>query len=143
MRKSRQQGVALVEFALAVPLLLMLSFITVEFGRALHQYNVLAKSVRDAARYLSMQAPGTRTAEARNLVLYGTTTAGSTPLVHGLTAAHVPDPVWQTAGSLPLINTVTVQVTGYTFQPLVTAPFGLAFPGMQFTPIQATMRSPL
>lgn len=142
MRKS-QQGVAIIEFALAVPLLLILSFITVEFGRAMHQYNVLAKSVRDSARYMSMRAPGTGIPEARNLVLYGTTTAGSTPLVHGLTATHVPDPTWQTAGTLPLINTVTVRVQGYTFQPMFTTPFGLTFPVLQFSPITATMRSPL
>lgn len=140
MRNTRQSGVAIIEFALVVPLLLMLSFITVEFGRAMHQYNTLAKSVRDAARYLSTVEPNTHMTEARNLVMYGTTTAGSTPLVHGLTASHVPNPTWQTAGSLPLINTVTVQVTGYTFQPMFTAPFGLTFPAMQFTPIRATMR---
>ena len=53
--KKKQNGVALVEFALVLPLLLILTFITTEFGRALYQYNTIAKSLRDASRYLSAQ----------------------------------------------------------------------------------------
>src|SRR5687768_8127054 len=68
----KQHGVALVEFALILPFLLVLSIITFEFGRAIWQYNTLTKSVRDAARYLSLQTPGTKIAEARNLMVYGT-----------------------------------------------------------------------
>ena len=51
--KRRQKGVAIVEFALILPFLLLLTFITTEFGRAIWEYNTLTKSVRDAARYLS------------------------------------------------------------------------------------------
>ncbi len=69
--KNRQSGVALVEFALVLPLLLLMTFVVTEYSRALYQYNTLTKSVRDAARYLSMQDPGTRIAQAKNLVVYG------------------------------------------------------------------------
>ena len=62
---------AIVEFALILPFLLLLTFIATEFGRAIWQYNTLTKSVRDAARYLSIQTPGTQIAEARNLMVYG------------------------------------------------------------------------
>ena len=55
--KRRQKGVAIVEFALVLPFLLLLTFITTEFGRAIWEYNTLTKSVRDAARYLSIQTP--------------------------------------------------------------------------------------
>ena len=55
--EERQKGTAIVEFALVLPFLLLLTFITTEFGRAIWQYNTLAKSVRDAARYLSLQTP--------------------------------------------------------------------------------------
>src|SRR5688500_11611226 len=101
--KRRQHGVALVEFALILPLLLLLTFITTEFGRAMYQYNTLAKSVRDSARYLSMQTPGTKMTEARNLVVYGNTAGTGTPLALGLTMAHVPNPTWQNAGTNPVI----------------------------------------
>ena len=43
--KKKENGTALVEFALVLPLLLILTFITTEFSRALYQYNTLTKSV--------------------------------------------------------------------------------------------------
>jgi Flp pilus assembly protein TadG len=140
---KRQKGVAIVEFALAVPLMLIMSFITTEFGRAVYQYNTLAKSVRDAARYLSIQTPGTHQAEAANLIVYGNTAGTGRPLAVGLNTSHVAAPVWSTAGSTPTINTVTVGVTGYTFSPMVATAFGLPFATITFSDIRATMRSHL
>lgn len=50
----KQHGVAAVEFALVIiPLLLIVAGI-VEFGRTFWYYNALAKSTRDAARYVSV-----------------------------------------------------------------------------------------
>jgi Flp pilus assembly protein TadG len=141
--KTRQHGVALVEFALVLPLLLALSLAASELGRAVYRYNTTAKAVRDAVRYLAVQTPGTHKAEARNLVVYGNT-AGTGPLLDdGLTAANVPDPTWQAAGSNPLINTVTVRVTGYQFRPMIANMFGTAFATITFSDISATMRSPI
>ena len=142
-QRTRQQGVALVEFALVLPLLLTLALFVAEFGRAIMYYNTLTKSVRDAARYLSTQTPGTGLAEARNLIVYGTTATGNTPLVPGLTAAMVPNPVWQVQGALPAINVVTVSVTGYTFQPMWSGVFGKTINPIGFSNITASMRSPL
>ena len=65
--KNKQNGVALVEFALILPLLLLLTFITTEFGRAVYQYNTITKSVRDAVRYLSTQTPGTQIPPSQKL----------------------------------------------------------------------------
>jgi Flp pilus assembly protein TadG len=84
----RQQGVELVELALILPFLILLSMLVVEFGRALYEYNTVAKSVRDAVRYLSVQLPNTNCAQAQNLVVYGKTTAGTTPLARGLTTVQ-------------------------------------------------------
>ena len=137
----RQRGAAIIEFALILPLLLVLTFITTEFGRAMYEYNALTKSTRDAARYLSVQfQSNTQVDEARNLAVYGTTTAGSQPLVSNLATSQV-TAVWGTAGTAPVINVVTVTITGYQFQSLVTTMFGLDFPAMTFPPITATMRS--
>lgn len=137
----KQKGVALVEFALVLPFLILLSIITVEFGRAVWEYNTLTKSVRDAARYLSIQTPGTRITEARNLAVYGNPSGGGAPLALGLTPAHVPDPVWRTAGTAPVINTVTVSISGYTFNSMFVSVLGLPFGAIRFSDIKATMRS--
>jgi Flp pilus assembly protein TadG len=143
IRKPRQAGVALVEFAFVLPLLLLLSLMATELGRAVYRYNTTAKTVRDAVRYLSVQTPGTHVAEARNLVVYGNTAGAGAPLDSALTAANVPAPTWQTAGSDPLINTVTIRVSGYRFRPLVASMFGARFAAITFNDISATMRSPL
>jgi hypothetical protein len=139
--KTRQKGVAIVEFALILPFLLLLTFITTEFGRAIWEYNTLTKSVRDAARYLSIQTPGTHVAEARNLMVYGNLAGSGTPLALGLSTLNVPDPTWQTAGTNPVINTVTVRISGYTFNSMFTSVWGVPFGTFTYGDITATMRS--
>src|SRR3954467_15130876 len=112
---KKQSGVALVEFALVLPLLLLMTFIVVEYSRALYQYNTLTKSVRDAARYLSVQSPGSGITQSKNLIVYGNLAGSGLPLAIGLSKSQVPDPVWALSGALPVMNTVTVKITGYTF----------------------------
>lgn len=51
-------GGAAAEFALVLPLLLILLFAGLEIGRALHDYHTVSKSVRDAGRYAA-RWPGT------------------------------------------------------------------------------------
>lgn len=140
--KYFQKGAAVTEFALVLPLLLILTFITTEFGRALYEYNTLTKSVRDAARYLSVRSPQTNITEAKNLVIYGNTAGYGNPLVAGITVSNVPDPVWSSSGSFPVVNTVTVSVTNYGFRSIVPGAFSIGFGNLTFSPIRATMRSP-
>ena len=142
--KKHQYGVAIIEFALILPLLLLLTFITTEFGRAVYQYNTLTKSVRDAVRYLSVQTPETHTTEAQNLMVFGNVSGTGPPLAPGLSVqSNVPRPTWQTAGTAPVINTVRVRITGYVFRPLVSSVFGLSFSILTYSDITATMRSQL
>lgn len=136
-----QRGVALVEFALILPFLLLLSITAAEFGRAIWQYNTLTKSVRDAARYLSLQTPGTHITQARNLMVYGNLSGTGTPLTIGLSASNVPDPTWQTAGTAPVINTVTVTIRGFAFRSMFATVFGQQFGTITYSDISATMRS--
>jgi hypothetical protein len=140
---SSQRGVAIIEFALILPLLLILMFVVTELGRAVLQYNTMTKAVRDAVRYLSMQTPGTKMTEARNLVVYGKFSTDGSPIVPGLSLANVPNPTWQPAGANPVITTVTIQITGYTFEPIIGSAFGVTFGPFTFSDIRATMRSPL
>ena len=148
--KTKQNGVALVEFALILPLLLLLTFITTEFGRAMFEYNAVTKSTRDAVRYLSIQTPGTHIAEAQNLMVYGNLAGTGTPLARGLTLANVPAGsccVWQTAGTDPVVNIVTVRISSYKFHSLIPSVFGTALGGVNgditFSDITASMRGPI
>ena len=104
---KRERGVALTEFALTLPMLLMIMLPILEFGRAYYQYNTIAKSVRQAARYLSVRSPGIDTDKARNIVVYGNPAGSGTPLVPGLSLSNVPAPTYCTTGSYPVLNTVT------------------------------------
>ncbi len=47
------RGNAGAEFALVLPLLMLLLFGAIEIGRALHDFHVVNETVRDAGRYLS------------------------------------------------------------------------------------------
>jgi len=138
----RQRGVALVEFALLLPFMLILTLSVTEIGRAYYQYNTIAKSVREAARYLSVRAKNVDVDKARNIVVYGNPNATGTPLALGLSLSNVPNPTWDSTGSYPTFSTVTVSVTGYKFVSLVSSVFGVPLGTINFNTIQATMRSP-
>ena len=145
--KTSQTGTAIVEFALVLPLLLLLTMTTTEFGRAIYQYNTIVKSLRDATRYLSIQTPNTKITEAKNLVVFGNIAGTGPALVTGLTVAKVAAPTWQLTGSDPLIKTVTITVTGYKFHSLFVSVFGVTFGDINgdisFGNISASMRSPI
>lgn len=129
--KNRQRGVAMVELAIVLPLLLAICFAITEFGRAIYTYDTLAKSARGAARYLTTQAAGGAHPIARNLVVYGNPAGTGTPLMPGLNASNMGSMVAicdasittctanRNQGSNPTINTVTVTITGYKFTPLL------------------------
>lgn len=162
--QRHQRGAAAVEFALvAIPLIAILFGIT-ELGRAAYTYDTLDKSVRTAARYLSFYNAGDATAQAaaRNLVVYGQTSQGSTPLAPGLTTAmvdicdaadaslcpgvaHASVPSCNGATCTGSVNLVTVRVTAYPFTSLAS----FFVPNMSFgssansTGIAATMRQDL
>lgn len=140
---ARERGTALVEFALTLPFILILMFTIVDLGRAVQRYNGLVKAARDAVRYLSVHQQGTHANEARNLVMYGTLDGSGTLLDPDLTVDMVKAPTWRTEGANPLINTVTVRISGYQFTPIASSVFGVAFPTFTFGDITATMRCPL
>lgn len=149
---NKQQGSALIEFGLTIGILVAIVFGITEFGRAIYQYDTLAKAARDAARYLSTKAPGDATAiaAAQCLAVYGQPTCTGTPLADGLTTAMVSicdatscPATNQAQGSNPVVNLVTVTIGGannpYTFQSVV--PF--VVPNIPFGAISVTMRQVL
>ncbi len=51
--RPKQQGIALVELAIAIPAMLVVMLITAEITRVMYQYNTLTKLVRDGSRAIS------------------------------------------------------------------------------------------
>lgn len=149
-RHFQQRGVAAVEFAILLPMLLLIVFGITEFGRALYYYNTLVKASRDAARYVMTQQPGGGAdAAAQCLAVYGNTGCTGSALAPGLTTAMVSVCDWmrcpgthQAQGSDPVVNLVTVTISGYTFQSIV--PFVTAnLSSFTFSPISTTMKGNL
>jgi Flp pilus assembly protein TadG len=96
--RNMQKGAALVEFAIVVPLLLLLVVGISEFSYAYYHLNMLNKSVQDGARYFSDpqrarngdiygaidvstvtngNGNGANITKAQNLVKYGSTATGT------------------------------------------------------------------
>ena len=60
-RRQRTRGQALVEFALALPIFLMLMMAVFDLGRGIYMYNGVAEAARELARVTSVY-PGTEVA---------------------------------------------------------------------------------
>lgn len=59
LRANRDRGAAAVEFALVLPVLLLLMCGIVDFGRALHEQIVLTQAAREGARLAALSEPDT------------------------------------------------------------------------------------
>ena len=89
--RSRHLGLAMVEFVIALPILLMLIVATAELGRAFVQYNALTKTLRDCARYVASRSlfgstgtvviNATLQSQTKNLIVYGNIGGSGTPLL--------------------------------------------------------------
>lgn len=83
--KGKQQGAAVIEFALLLVLLLMFVAGVIEFGRAFWYYDALTKATRDGARYLSntrasaLVALDTATQDAAKQMVVSTATQAQVP----------------------------------------------------------------
>ena len=120
-QSQRQQGLAMVEFTLVLPLLLLLLLAFGEFGRMLYQYNVLLQASRDADRFVANQAWNSTLgavalsdalkAQTRNVAVYGVPANTGTAVVAGLTTSMV---------DVVAVGTDHVRVTiTYTFCPVI------------------------
>jgi Flp pilus assembly protein TadG len=133
---SDERGTAMVEFAIVMPLLIVMGFGAAEFGRAIQHHHVVEKSARDAARYLSRVpadcATGIAAADiltAKRLAMTGYATAGTAPIL-----SYWGDPATD--------STVTVTVGCYdnsagTFygpvsMPLITVAIALPYQAIGF-----------
>jgi Flp pilus assembly protein TadG len=98
----RQRGLAMVEFVLTAPVLLLLLFGTVEFGHFLIQYSTLNDAVRNAARYVAGVALSGTTGElvqgaawtslqteGQNLAVFGNKAGSGTALLPSLNLGQI------------------------------------------------------
>ena len=101
LRTKSERGAELIEFALVLPLILLLCLGVVEFGRAYYTYNILSKAVRDGARFLStglVTSTGTVDATTatgtKNVVVYGNVAGTGTKILPDLltTQVNIPAP---------------------------------------------------
>jgi Flp pilus assembly protein TadG len=120
---QRQQGLAMVEFTLVLPVLLLLMLAFGEFGRMLYQYNILLQASRDADRFVASQAwnstlgtitlSNTLLTQTQNVAVYGVPANTGTAVVSGLTTGNV---------VVAAVGTDHVRVTiTYTFCPVIGA----------------------
>ena len=121
--QQRQQGLAMVEFTLVLPVLLLLLLAFGEFGRMLYQYNLLLQASRDADRFVASQAwdstlgtvalSDTLLTQTKNVAVYGVPANTGTAVVSGLTTGNV---------DVAAVGTDHVRVTiTYTFCPVIGA----------------------
>ncbi len=111
----------MVEFTIALFLLMFLFLAVSEIGRAFLHYNSLTRAVRDSARLVSTQALAGQTGtvsldptvvtSARNLVAYGNPQGTGPALLPGLVPGNV---TVRDAGN----NNIAVAVT-YNYQPMI------------------------
>lgn len=185
-----QDGTALVEFAIVLPIFLLLFFTLIEFGRLGGEYVMADKAMQRAARIAAVRPPacsGIPTFNARGTVPAGTTppkygtacAAGTTVCVSpaaalctGTPGNPTVDEIWLAVSPMlppnateqnlrfgysydpalnflggPYVPTVTLELTGLTFQFVVplgplaalagstgsAPPNSLPFPAMQMT----------
>jgi Flp pilus assembly protein TadG len=119
--RQRQQGLAMVEFTLVLPVLLLLMLAFGEFGRMLYQYNILLQASRDADRFVASNAwdstlgavalSSTLLTQTKNVAVYGVPANTGTAVVSGLTTGNV---------VVAAVGTDHVRVTiTYTFCPVI------------------------
>lgn len=100
---KHERGSAIVEFSLAIPLMVSLFLGTFQFGYAYYVYNELEQAVRAGARYASLRSYDANYDTAvKNVVVYGdpAPSGSPTPVVKGLGLGNVEVTRDTTAGTV-------------------------------------------
>jgi Flp pilus assembly protein TadG len=92
--KKSERGNALLEFALGFTVLWLLFAGLYQFGYSFYVYNAVMTSVENAAQLGAKMTydtgnPSQFTNAVTNMVVYGNTTAGTKPVVPGLSSSNV------------------------------------------------------
>jgi len=119
-----REGSVMLEFAIGSGVLIAAFTGTFQFGYSFLQYNNLENAVARGARYASLVPYDSATTTysdafgtaVKNMVLYGSPTAGTSPVLPGLTTSNVNLTVTFTSG---VPSAMTVSITGYTINAVV------------------------
>jgi Flp pilus assembly protein TadG len=125
-----ERGSSIVELAIVFPILLLLFVGVAEIGRLFYTYTTLAKATKMGARFLTTEkdaeskTDATKAAvkaRAARLVVcgYEDSCTNRPSILPGLTTSNVSVTLPNTTPGFIGPRFVTVQITGYTFQPLV------------------------
>jgi hypothetical protein len=122
IKNKSERGNALLEFALGWSILWALFAGIYQFGYSFYVYNTVLTSVANAAELGSKMtydtaSPSTYTTALQNMVVYGSTTAGTTPIVRGLATTNVTVTV-NLAGTIP--SDVTITINNYNIDAVFT-----------------------
>jgi Flp pilus assembly protein TadG len=131
--RRNESGVALVEFAILLPMLLLVFAVIIEGGRLMWSYQSAAAGVRDATRYLARVAPldicfsgapiNVYTSDLETIV--GERLGGAAVFPTGITVTSVtPGLTCDTSGTYRISPTPVAQVTAAL---TVTFPFSSVF----------------
>jgi len=97
MNMIKQKGTSTVEFAMLLPVLLMLIFMVSELGTMFYRLNAVTKSVQDATRYLSdvsvSPTIALTNAQVKNLICSGDTGGAGAQIVPECQTKLVLDPL--------------------------------------------------
>jgi Flp pilus assembly protein TadG len=112
IKNKSERGNALLEFALGWSILWVLFAGIYQFGYSFYVYNSVLTSVANAAELGSKMTydtanPSQFTTALQNMVVYGNTTAGTSPIVPGLSTSNVTVNV-NPQGTLPTDITITI-----------------------------------
>ncbi|MGF1702942.1 pilus assembly protein [Photobacterium makurazakiensis] len=117
----KNQGLAIIEFTILLPIFLLIMFSIAELGRAFYTYNELDKLSRDSARYLSSEInKGTTNnysltdidiLSATNLAIYGSINGGTETVIPNLALSHV---------QITLTDNYINVVITYPYQPVLS-----------------------
>ena len=125
LQRTKRRGNALLEFALGLPLLLLVFTGVYRFGYTFYVYNLLQSAVREGARYGSLAdydgaASGSdfRT-RVQNMVVYANPSPSGSPppVVPGLTTSNVTVNPQLDAKGIP--TRISVQIDGFSSNLLV------------------------
>ena len=127
---SDERGSSIVELAIVFPILLLLFVGVAEIGRLFYTYTTLAKATKMGARFLTTEkdAESTNTAtiaatklRAQRLVVcgYEDSCSNRPSILPGLATSNVTVTLPNTTPGFIGPRYVRVEITGYTYQPLV------------------------
>lgn len=117
--RKDERGTQLIEAAIALPVMIVLFGGVAEFGRFFYTYTTLTNAVRGGARHACKWEKNASWTipETQRMVVYGDfSNTSSGPILPGLNTNNVS--VIANGPSVNNIDSVTVKITGYNYQPL-------------------------